>query len=219
LLKETDMQHVLYPGHAGQPSAGEYAIALDHSDTFPRADIVLVSRLVPGGASFYTAGFGRDAVVNRILANELKGIRLEWIRLFLLVEKTANLTACQTSSASRSPGSNSTPMTSSQRATGVRSDAATSCRDWSRGFRGKSATGAAMSSADAQTSPLRAKTLATWAKTKSTISACGSAFRPENRASRSAATTHQQDRPQRKHALKLGLSLSFNPSRSHHCFV
>jgi hypothetical protein len=83
------MQHVLYPGHAGQPCAGEYAIALDHSDTFARADIVLVSRLAHGGASFYNADFGRDAVVNRILANELKGIRHEWIRLFVLVEKTA----------------------------------------------------------------------------------------------------------------------------------
>lgn len=83
------MQHVLYPGHAGQPCAGEYAIALDHSDTFTRADIVLVSRLAHGGASFCNADFGRDAVLNRILANELKGIRLEWIRLFVLVEKTA----------------------------------------------------------------------------------------------------------------------------------
>lgn len=88
------MQPVLYPGHAGQPCAGEYAIALDHSDTFTRADIVLVSRLAHCGASFCNADFGRDAVLNRILATELKGIRLEWIRVFLLVEKTAPRPGC-----------------------------------------------------------------------------------------------------------------------------
>jgi len=83
------MQQVLYPGHAGQPCVGEYGIALDRSDTFTRADIALVNRQAHGGASFYNSGFGRDAVLNRILAIDLKGVRLEWIRLFVLVEKTA----------------------------------------------------------------------------------------------------------------------------------
>lgn len=83
------MQQVLHPGSAGQPCIGEYSVALDHSDTFTHADIVLVSRQAYGGASFYNADLGRDVVLNRILANDLKGVRLEWIRLFLLIEKTA----------------------------------------------------------------------------------------------------------------------------------
>lgn len=83
------MQEIFYPGHANQPCIGEYGIALDNSDAFTRADIVLVSRQAHGGASFYNSGFGRDAVLNRILANDLKGIRLDWIRLFVLTEKAA----------------------------------------------------------------------------------------------------------------------------------
>ena len=81
------MQQVFYPGHAGQPFLGEYAIVIDNSDMFSRADIVLVSRHEHGGASFYSSEFGRDAVFNRILAHDLKGIRLDWIRLFVLAEK------------------------------------------------------------------------------------------------------------------------------------
>lgn len=83
------MQQVFYPGHAGQPCISEYGIALDHAGTFTRADIVLVNRQAHGGASFYNSGIGRDAVLNRILANDLKGIRLEWISVFVLIETTA----------------------------------------------------------------------------------------------------------------------------------
>lgn len=82
------MQQVFYPGHAGQPCVGEYAIAIDTSDMFSRADIVLVSRR-EHGASFLQGNLGRDAAFNRILENELKGIRLQWVRLFVLVEKGA----------------------------------------------------------------------------------------------------------------------------------
>lgn len=85
------MQQVFYPGHAGQPCLGEYAIALDRSDTFSRADIVLLSRAAHGGESFWNSDLGRDTVLNRILATDLEGVRLDWIRLFVLVEKTAPL--------------------------------------------------------------------------------------------------------------------------------
>ncbi|ESY77578.1 hypothetical protein X739_32875 [Mesorhizobium sp. LNHC220B00] len=40
----TTMHQVSFPGHAGQPCIGHYAIAIDRSGTFARADIVLVSR-------------------------------------------------------------------------------------------------------------------------------------------------------------------------------
>jgi hypothetical protein len=84
------MLQVFYPGHAGQPFLGEYAIVIDNSDMFSRADIVLVSRHEHGGAGFYSSALGRDAVLNRILANDLNGIRLQWIRLFVLAEKSAS---------------------------------------------------------------------------------------------------------------------------------
>lgn len=86
------MQQVFYPGHAGEPCAGEYAIALDRTDMIARADIVLVSRR-SHMASFHSSGFGRDIVLNRILANDLQGVRLEWIRLFLLNEQSASASA------------------------------------------------------------------------------------------------------------------------------
>jgi hypothetical protein len=82
------MHQVFYPGHARQPCIGEYAIAIDRSDTFDRADIVLVSRH-GHKASFFNGNIGRDAVLNRILINDLNGVRLDWIRLFVLTEKTA----------------------------------------------------------------------------------------------------------------------------------
>lgn len=84
------MRQVFYPGHAGEPCIGEYAIVLDRTDTITRADIVLVSRLAHC-ASFHSSGFGRDIVLNRILANHLQGVRLDWIRLFLLTEKCSSL--------------------------------------------------------------------------------------------------------------------------------
>jgi hypothetical protein len=84
------MRQVFYPGQAGQPCVGEYAIVLDRSGVLPSADIVLVSRLSHRGPSFQDSNTGRDLVLNRILANDLKGIRLEWLRLFMLVEHTAS---------------------------------------------------------------------------------------------------------------------------------
>lgn len=83
------MQQVFYPGPAGEPSVGEYAIALDRTDMIARADIMLVSRR-SHMASFHSSGFGRDVVLNRILANDLQGVRLDWIRLFLLTEQSAS---------------------------------------------------------------------------------------------------------------------------------
>ncbi|MER8458310.1 hypothetical protein NKH24_19780 [Mesorhizobium sp. M1300] len=83
------MKQVFYPGHAGQPCVGEYAIAVDDSGSFPRADIVLISRREHGGASFLQGNIGRDTVLNRILMDDLSGIRLQWVRLFVLVEKSA----------------------------------------------------------------------------------------------------------------------------------
>nr|WIE94752.1 hypothetical protein P9270_029925 [Mesorhizobium sp. WSM4875] len=82
------MQQVFYPAHAGEPCVGEYAIAIDNSDMFVRADIVLVNRH-GNSASFLNGNLGRDAVLNRVLRNDLAGIRLQWIRLFVLVEKGA----------------------------------------------------------------------------------------------------------------------------------
>jgi len=84
------MQQVFYPGHAGQPFVGEYAIVIDKSDMFSRADVVLVSRSAHGESGFYSAALCRDAVLNRILENDLSGIRLQWIRLFVLAEKSAS---------------------------------------------------------------------------------------------------------------------------------
>jgi hypothetical protein len=84
------MQKVFYPGHAGQPCIGEYAIVLDQSGVLPSADIVLVSRQSHRGPSFQDSNTGRNLVLNRILTSDLRGIRLEWLRLFLLVERTAS---------------------------------------------------------------------------------------------------------------------------------
>ena len=83
------MQQVFYPGHARQPCLGEYTIVLDHSEALARADIVLVSRAAHRGPSFWNSELGRNTVLNRIVATDLAGIRLEWIRLFVLHEKTA----------------------------------------------------------------------------------------------------------------------------------
>ncbi|BCH19880.1 hypothetical protein [Mesorhizobium sp. L-2-11] len=90
--RDKNMQQVFYPGHAGEPCVGEYAIVLDRTDMIARADIVLVSRL-SHMASFHSSGFGRDIVLNRILANDLQGVRLNWIRLFLLTEQSASASA------------------------------------------------------------------------------------------------------------------------------
>ena len=56
-------------------------------EALARADIVLVSRAAHRGPSFWNSEVGRNTVLNRIVATDLAGIRLEWIRLFVLHEK------------------------------------------------------------------------------------------------------------------------------------
>ena len=65
---------MFYPAASGEPAAGEYCIASDPSAPIGRVVIVAC------GLFLWNSDRGRDALLNRILAHELSGIRTDCIR-------------------------------------------------------------------------------------------------------------------------------------------
>lgn len=81
------MQIIFYPGFSGQPCRAEYGIAINHDKSIARADILVInSRRAGLETSLVNSQQGRDIVLNKILANELQGVRVEFVRYFILVD-------------------------------------------------------------------------------------------------------------------------------------
>jgi hypothetical protein len=81
------MKTIFYSGNFGQPCVAEYGIALSYNETATRADIVVVnSPRIGFGTNLWTGDESRISVLNTILSRELRGIRTEFIRFFVLLE-------------------------------------------------------------------------------------------------------------------------------------
>jgi hypothetical protein len=84
------MQLIFYPGSVNQVAQAEYGVLIRHENSIARADVVVINSPRTGlGASLWNSQIGRDVVLNKILANELKGVRTQFIRIFLLVDLEA----------------------------------------------------------------------------------------------------------------------------------
>jgi hypothetical protein len=73
------MKTMYYAGGAGVPFQGVYGLFIDHSPPIQRVVIVI------GGLGLFNSDSGRDAVLNRILDTELRGVRLDFVRFIVVV--------------------------------------------------------------------------------------------------------------------------------------
>lgn len=83
------MKTIYFPGNSRQASKAEYDILMDYGPedtlTIPKAHIVIYqgSQHTPG-SSIVNSDEGRDVMLNKILANDLAGIRTDQIRFTVL---------------------------------------------------------------------------------------------------------------------------------------
>ena len=79
------MRTVYYPNNFRQPAVATYGIAYSVGDFAPQVDIVIINshRLGPT-TSIINCDQGLNTALNQILDNDLKGIRTEFIRLFVI---------------------------------------------------------------------------------------------------------------------------------------
>lgn len=81
------MQMIFYPGNVRQACRAEYSIALNYDELITKADIVVInSPLAGGGTSLFNTDAGRDVILNKILTDELRGVRLDFIRFFVIID-------------------------------------------------------------------------------------------------------------------------------------
>jgi len=81
------MQTITFPGKEAQACRVEVGIAYRQGDAGRRADIVLIhNRRVGHQTSLLVSDQARDIVLNKILANDLQGVRVDCVRLVVLVD-------------------------------------------------------------------------------------------------------------------------------------
>lgn len=81
------MKQIVYAGNDRQPCVAEYAIVIDDSEMIQRAHIVVVQSSKKGvWTSLYNSDHGRDDVLNRILAQELPGVRTDFLSFNLILD-------------------------------------------------------------------------------------------------------------------------------------
>jgi hypothetical protein len=81
------VKQIVYAGNDRQPCVAEYAIVIDDSEMIQRAHIVVVQSSKKGAwTSLYNTDEGRDNVLNRILAQELPGVRIDFLSFNLILD-------------------------------------------------------------------------------------------------------------------------------------
>ena len=78
------MHTIFYPGFQGQPCSAIQFIRLEKSEPFPLAHIFLYQDERQPGTTLINTEKGRNIVLNRVLSEELKGIRTDLIRFTLI---------------------------------------------------------------------------------------------------------------------------------------
>lgn len=86
------MKQIFYAGNDRQPCAAEYAIVMDNSGWIQRAHIVVVQSSQKGvWTSLYNTDEGRDNVLNRILAQDLPGVRVEFLTFNIILDLSTRM--------------------------------------------------------------------------------------------------------------------------------
>ncbi|MDD0967783.1 hypothetical protein [Pseudomonas aphyarum] len=81
------MKQIVYAGNDRQPCVAEYAIVMDDSEMIQRAHIVVVQSSNKGvWTSLYNADEGRDNVLNRIMTQELPGVRTDFLSFNVILD-------------------------------------------------------------------------------------------------------------------------------------
>ncbi|MNJ42800.1 hypothetical protein D3C77_377770 [compost metagenome] len=89
------LKKIHFAGNDRQPCVAEYGVAIDTTGLIQRAHIVVVqSSKKPGmGTSLYNTDTGRDSVLNRILATEFAGVRVEFLTFNIILDLSERLEA------------------------------------------------------------------------------------------------------------------------------
>ncbi len=86
------MKQIFYAGNHRQPFVAEYAIVVDDSDWTQRAHIVVVQSSQKGvWTSLYNTDEGRNSVLNRILVQELSGVRIEFLTFNIILDLSSRM--------------------------------------------------------------------------------------------------------------------------------
>jgi hypothetical protein len=86
------VKQIFYAGNDRQPCAAEYAIVVDDSGLIQRAHIVVVQSSQKGiWTSLYNSDEGRDNVLNRILTQELLGVRVEFLTFNIILDLSTRM--------------------------------------------------------------------------------------------------------------------------------
>jgi len=81
------VKQIVYAGNDRQPCVAEYAIIMDDSGFIQKAHIVVVQSSRKGvWTSLYNTDEGRNDVLNRILAQELSGVRVEFLSFNIILD-------------------------------------------------------------------------------------------------------------------------------------
>ncbi len=81
------VKQIVYAGNDRQPCVAEYAIVIDDSEMIQRAHIVVVQSSKKGvWTSLYNTDEGRDNVLNRIMAQELPGVRTDFLSFNVILD-------------------------------------------------------------------------------------------------------------------------------------
>ena len=86
------MKQIFYAGNDRQPCAAEYAIVVDNSGSIQRAHIVVVQSSQKGiWTSLYNTDEGRNNVLNRILVQDLFGVRVEFLTFNIILDLSTRM--------------------------------------------------------------------------------------------------------------------------------
>jgi hypothetical protein len=81
------MQTIFYPGYLNQPCQAQYGIAISRDEDGARADIVVIESSGESGqhhTSLLDTAAGRNLLLNKILATDLRGVELNRTRFFVI---------------------------------------------------------------------------------------------------------------------------------------
>jgi hypothetical protein len=86
------VKQIFYAGNDRQPCAAEYAIVVDSSGSIQRAHIVVVQSSQKGiWTSLYNTDEGRNNVLNRILVQDLLGVRVEFLTFNIILDLSTRM--------------------------------------------------------------------------------------------------------------------------------
>lgn len=84
----SSLQRVIFPGNHGQPCEALYGIHLYNENHITRAHIAVVQSDASGymGTSLWNTDEGRNILLNKILAHDLAGVRVQFVRFSVIID-------------------------------------------------------------------------------------------------------------------------------------